>query len=49
MKTPKGRQSPSQKEWQQQVERYGYRYEVIRDFLEFEKLVKSYLHHQTTQ
>lgn len=44
MKTPKGRQSPSQKEWQQQVERYGYRYEVIRDFLEFEKLVKSYIH-----
>ena len=43
MKTPKGRQSPSQKEWQQQVERYGYRYEVIRDFLEFEKLVKSYI------
>ena len=49
MKTPKGRQSSSQKEWQQQVERYGYRYEVIRDFLEFEKLVKSYIHHKPTQ
>lgn len=49
MKTPKGRQSSSQREWQQQVERYGYRYEVIRDFLEFEKLVKSYIHHKPTQ
>ena len=46
MKTPKGRQSPSQKEWQLLVELYGYRYEVVRDFLEFKQLVKSYIYEE---
>lgn len=43
MKTPKGRQSPSQKEWQRLVEQLGYQYAVIRDFPAFEQLIKDYL------
>ena len=46
MKTPRGRQSSSQKEWQLLVELYGYRYEVVRDFLEFKQLVKSYIYEE---
>lgn len=43
MKTEKGRQSDSQKTWQKAVEAQGYRYEVVRSFEEFEKLIKNFL------
>ena len=28
------------------MELYGYRYEVVRDFLEFKQLVKSYIYEE---
>lgn len=43
MKTLKGRQAESQKLWQQAVEAQGYRYEVVRSFDEFKKLIDWYL------
>lgn len=43
MKTAKGRQQPSQKEWQQAAEAQGYRYEVVRSFDEFKNLINEYL------
>ncbi len=43
MKTAKGRQSPAQKEWQQHAETHGYRYEVVRDFDTFERVVSEHL------
>ena len=43
MKTAKGRQSPAQKEWQQHAEAHGYRYEVVRDFDTFERVVCEHL------
>lgn len=43
MKTAKGRQSPAQKEWQQHAEAHGYRYEVVRDFETFERVVSEHL------
>ena len=43
MKTVKGRQSPAQKEWQQHAETHGYRYEVVRDFETFERVVSEHL------
>lgn len=42
-KTPTGRQSESQKTFERNVERHGYRYEIIRSLDEFVKLVKDYL------
>lgn len=35
MKTPKGRQQPSQVEWQQEVERQGFKYVVCHSVDEF--------------
>ena len=43
MKTEKGRQSEKQKEWQALIEEKGYRYEVVRNFEEFTKLIEEYL------
>lgn len=43
MKTPKGHQSPSQKEWQTLVEAQGYRYEVVRSFDQFRELIEEYV------
>lgn len=36
-KTPTGRQSPAQKEWQAVIEAAGYRYVIIRTFEEFKQ------------
>ena len=43
MKTETGRQSPSQREWQQLVEKVGYRYVVCRTIDEFINEVNKYL------
>lgn len=43
MKTAKGRQQPSQKEWQTDVERNGYKYIVCRSVEQFIAEVRSYL------
>lgn len=43
MKTAKGRQQPTQKEWQQEVEAQGYRYEVCRSVEQFMDVVRDYL------
>ena len=43
MKTPKGRQSPEQKQWQKAVEEQGYYYAVCRCFDDFYNLVEWYL------
>lgn len=42
-KTPKGRQSDSQKAWQEATQAAGNRYEVVRDVDGFMDLVKDYL------
>lgn len=47
LKTPDGRQSPKQKEWQQKIEAEGFVYVVIRsvdEFKEFLKKVEQGLH-----
>lgn len=43
MKTDKGRQSPRQQAWQQEAERHGIRYEVVRSFDEFNYLIEPYM------
>ena len=43
MKTKTGRQSESQRMWQAAVEAQGYRYEVVRDVLQFVALVGDYM------
>ena len=40
-KTPDGRQSAAQREWQRTVEVQGFRYEIIRDFEEFKTFIAS--------
>lgn len=43
MKTPKGRQTKTQKEFEAAVVAQGYGYAVPRSSIEFEKVVKRYL------
>lgn len=43
MKTPEGRQSESQKEWESKITQDGYKYVIIRSLDEFRKVVKQYL------
>ena len=43
MKTPKGRQQPSQKAWQAAVEAQGYKYVVCHGYREFVDEVNGYL------
>ena len=43
MKTPKGSQSDSQKEWESKITQDGYKYVVIRSLDEFMQVVKQYL------
>lgn len=43
MKTAKGKQSESQKEWQAHIEQYGYKYVVCHSLEEFQKVVNDYL------
>lgn len=42
-KTNKGRQQPSQKQFQQAVEAQGYKYAIVRSIEEFIELVKNYI------
>jgi len=43
VKTPVGRQSENQKNWQRIIEAQGYRYEIVRSLDEFVELVRWYL------
>ncbi|MCM1093748.1 MAG: VRR-NUC domain-containing protein [Lachnospiraceae bacterium] len=43
MKTSKGRQTDTQKEWQELLSQQGYKYEVCRGFDEFRHIVNKYL------
>lgn len=43
MKTPTGRQSPAQKEFQNNVEAVGARYALVRSFDEFVSLIRNYV------
>lgn len=43
MKTPEGRQSESQKDWQQKITNDGYKYVVVRSFEDFKREVRQYL------
>lgn len=43
MKTPEGRQSQSQKDWQQKITNDGYKYVVVRSFEDFQREVRQYL------
>ena len=40
-KTPTGKQTPKQKEWQSQVESAGYKYEIIRSFQDFLSILET--------
>ena len=46
MKTAKGRQSDTQKEWQAQAEANGDLYVVCRDFFDFKQLIDNYLNNK---
>lgn len=43
MKTATGRQQPSQKRWQEAVERFGYKYVVVRSLDDFILEIRDYL------
>lgn len=43
MKTPTGRQSTAQLNYQRAVEAQGYRYEVVRTFEQFIRVIDDYL------
>lgn len=43
MKTPKGRQQESQKEWQWCVEKVGYKYVICRSIDDFRQIIDDYL------
>ena len=43
VKTDTGRQRDSQKDWQQEVERVGYKYAIVRDIDQFIELISNYL------
>jgi hypothetical protein len=43
IKTPKGRQQPSQAEWQRKIEAQGYKYVVCHSVDEFIAEIKEYL------
>ena len=43
MKTPEGRQSDTQKEWQQKITDDGFKYVIVRSLEDFQREVKQYL------
>jgi len=43
MKDEHGQQKPAQKEWQNLVERQGYRYEICRSLEQFKTIIHDYL------
>ena len=47
MKTPKGRQTDNQKEWQTHVEAHGYIYALARSVEDFQNIVSDYLNQHT--
>lgn len=47
MKTRTGRQTESQRLWQAAVEAQGYRYEVVRDVMQFVAVVQDYMKKKT--
>lgn len=49
MKTPKGSQSPAQKEWQAYIETRGVKYVICRSLDEFIEEIESYIKQQTIQ
>ena len=42
-KTPDGRQSDTQKEWQQKITEDGYKYVIVRSLEDFQREIKLYL------
>lgn len=44
MKTPRGRQHPSQKRWMEKVRQHGYRYTICRSLDDFAREMKLYMH-----
>lgn len=42
LKTKKGKQSESQKQWQHVVSQHGYRYDVVRNIKEFRTIIEEY-------
>jgi hypothetical protein len=49
MKTPTGRQSQEQKDYQQMFESAGYRYVVVRTIEEFKQVVNDWIAHVTPE
>lgn len=43
MKTPEGRQSDTQKEWQQKITNDGFKYVIVRSLEDFQREVKQFL------
>ncbi len=43
MKTPKGKQQPSQQRWQRAIEEMGYKYILCRSFDDFMTEINAYL------
>lgn len=43
MKTEKGKQSPNQREWQEKIEKDGYKYVICRSKEDFQREVNDYL------
>lgn len=43
MKTPKGQQSPEQRQFQRDVEKLGYQYTICRSLEEFQSTIQNYL------
>ena len=46
MKAEKGKQSPTQKQWQQHIEQFGYKYVVCYSLDDFIKEIKMYLNNE---
>ena len=44
VKTPIGKQSPTQRKWQQLVEAQGYRYVIVRSLDEFVTTINNYIY-----
>jgi hypothetical protein len=45
LKTPNGFQSQEQKEWQKKIELQGFKYHIVRNLEEFQKVIEDVLRH----
>ena len=45
LKTPNGFQSQEQKEWQKKIELQGFKYHIVRNLEEFQKVIEDVLQH----